>query len=496
MNRSFTDMKFILIRPPVVHLKADFYGSIPGIPSGLAYLAASVRESGYDVSIIDAYGEDPHRFYTFRKRFRARGLTPSEIADRVPDDAIPGVSVHCASEHSMCIEIVRELKRRNPERPVLVGGYHTTFVPDDFVEAGADYVVLGEGEKRVPALLSYIEGKSELGSLDGLVTPDLSVERKEIYTLDLDSQPFAAVDLLPLENYWKLGYGHGPAMRGVKYMNILTSRGCPYKCSFCQAPQMCGGHWLSKSAEKVLEELQFHIDTYGVHDFHLQDENFSIDRKRVEDICHGILDRKMNITFCFPSGLKMETLDEDLLELLAEAGCRYFSLSPESGSTRVLKLMNKTADIQRVPRLIRKASDLGMATCCFFVAGTPGEISSDRRETRAYIRKLARAGVQEVIMPIMTPFPATPSMDSPELQGFSEMDDLCFSPVWRDDYKMLDRFRMGAYLHYYTARFFSHPVGFLQMLGRMVTGKCATKGEMTARRIVFTSQSFQARSSQ
>ncbi len=477
-------MKLILIRPPVVHLKADFYGSIPGIPSGLAYLAASVGESGYDVGIIDAYGENPHRFYTFRKRFRARGLTPSEIADRVPDDAVPGISVHCASEHSMCLEIVRELKRRNPNRLVLVGGYHTTFVPEDFVKAGADFVVLGEGEKRVPDLLAYIEGKVEFSSLDGIVTPDVFVDRKEKYTLDLDSQPFAAVDLLPLENYWKLGYGHGPAMRGVRYMNILTSRGCPYLCSFCQAPQMCGGHWLAKSAEKVLEELQFHIDTYGIRDFHLQDENFAIDKKRVEDICHGILDRKMDITFCFPSGLKMETLDEALLDLLARAGCRYFSLSPESGSTRVLKLMNKTADIHLVPRLIRKASDLGIATCCFFVAGTPGEIASDRKETRAYIRALARAGVQEVVMPIMTPFPATPSMGSPELQGFSEMDDLCFSPIWRKDYRMLDRFRLGTYVHYYAARFFSHPVGFFKMLGRIITGKCRTKGEMTTRRIV------------
>ncbi|MEN8209959.1 MAG: hypothetical protein ABFR50_11990, partial [Candidatus Fermentibacteria bacterium] len=95
--------KLTLIRPPVVHLKKDFYGSIPGIPSGLAYLAASVRESGYDVEIIDAYGENPHRFYTFRDRYRARGLTPAEIADRVSDDRIPGISVHCAGEHSICM---------------------------------------------------------------------------------------------------------------------------------------------------------------------------------------------------------------------------------------------------------------------------------------------------------------------------------------------------------------------------------------------------------
>lgn len=344
-------MRIVFIRPPVVHLRSDFYGSIPGIPSGLAYLASSVRAAGHDVAVVDGYGEAPHRFYTFRKRYRARGLTPSEIAERVPFDSAAGVSVHCATEHSMCLRIVRELKERRPERPVIVGGYHSTFVPGDFIRAGADFVVLGEGEKRLPALLDNLQDGGDPSNIDGLVSADFSTERREKYTADLNSQPFAAVELLPLDNYWRLGYGHGPVMRGVRYMNILTSRGCPYKCSFCQAPEMCGGKWLAKSADRVLEEFRFYIDEYGITDFHIQDENFAIDRKRVEDICLGIISEGMNITFCFPSGLKMETLDNELLELMAKAGCRYFSLSPESGSKRVLALMNKTADIVRVPGL-------------------------------------------------------------------------------------------------------------------------------------------------
>ena len=76
-------MRLVLIRPPVVHLKADFYGSIPGIPAGIAYLAAAVRKAGIDVEILDAYGLDPHRFYTFRDRYIARGLTPGEIAEKM-----------------------------------------------------------------------------------------------------------------------------------------------------------------------------------------------------------------------------------------------------------------------------------------------------------------------------------------------------------------------------------------------------------------------------
>lgn len=476
--------RITLIRPPVVHLKADFYGSIPGIPAGLAYLAASVRGAGHSVEIIDGYGLAPRRFYSFRRRYRARGLTPPEIARLTPSDSVAGVSVHCAGEHSMALALVRELKACIPSRPVVVGGYHATFVPELFINGGADYVVMGEGEQRLPELLSRMELDRDTGDMEGVASREGVVERRRKYTADLDAQPFAAVELLPLENYWKLGYGHGPVMRGVRYMNILTSRGCPYRCSFCQAPGMSGGNWLSKSASRVLEEIRWHRESLGVTDFHIQDENFSIDRDRVRKICEGLIRDGPDITFCFPSGLKMETLDEELLRLMIRAGMRYFSLSPESGSSRVLELMNKTADIDRVPRLVSLAADSGVAVCCFFVAGTPGETDEDRRDTRRFVRRLARSGVEEVVMPIMTPFPATPAMDEPELQGFSEMDQLCFSPLWRKDYRSLDRFRRITYLHFYSVRIFRHPLRFLALLGRVITGRCRTKGEMTARRIL------------
>ncbi len=477
-----TDITFI--RPPVVHLKADFYGSIPGIPSGLAYLAASTRSAGHSVKIIDGYGSAPHRFYSFRSRYRARGLTPAEIARLTPASSTAGISVHCAGEHSMACAIIGELKAAVPSRPVIVGGYHATFVPADFIAAGADYVVLGEGERRLPELLGRLEQGMGVEGLEGFAFRGGMIDRRTKYTVDLDSQPFAAVDLLPLESYWDLGYGHGPVMKGVRYMNILTSRGCPYKCSFCQAPEMSGGRWLSKSADRVLEEIRWHQDTFGISDFHIQDENFAVNRKRVEDICTGLIDGGFDISFCFPSGLKMETLDDDLLRLLSKAGMRYFSLSPESGSRRVLELMNKTADIDRVPGLVALASSLRVSTCCFFVAGTPGETDLDRRDTRRYIRKLARCGVEEVVMPIMTPFPSTAAMAEPGLQGFSEMDELCFSPIWRADYRRLDLYRRITYLHFYFARLFAHPLGFAAMLGRILTGRSRTKGEMTARRML------------
>lgn len=474
--------KLILIRPPVVHLKKDFYGSIPGIPAGLAYLAASVRQSGIDTDILDAYGLDPRRFYTFRKNYRARGLTPQEIAARVAgSDSITGITVHCATEHTMALHIIKAIKKEKPGTPVVVGGYHATFLPREFIEGGADYVILGEGEKRLPKLIRSLENGGDPDSIEGVASKKGINAREEVYTTDLNLQPFAAVDLLPLENYWKLGYSHGPF--AGRYMNILTSRGCPYTCAFCQAPAMCGGRWLSKSAERVLEEIRYHIDRYGVRDFHIQDENFAISRERVEKICRGLIEDDYGITFCFPSGLKMETLDDELLELMIRAGCRYFSLSPETGSQRVLELMGKTASIEKVPELIQKAATMGVSTCTFFVTGYPGETDEDRKLTKKYICHLARKGVDEVIMPILTPFPATEAMNEPSLQGFKEYDELCFSPVWRKDYKSLNRYRLWIYLNFYITRLFFHPLRIVRQLRNILTGKAATKSEMTARRI-------------
>lgn len=483
-------MKLALLRPPVVHLSADIYGSIPGIPSGIAYLAAATRSRGHDVTIVDAYGERPHRFYTFRGRYVARGLTPAEAASRIPADCgAAGVSVHCCGEHSMALELVAAIRAARPSAKIVVGGYHATFLPGEFLEGGADFVVLGEGEVRLPRLLDSLDAGENPEGQEGLAARGAVVPRAE-GPVDLETTPFAAVDLLPIENYWRLGYSHGPS--AGPYMNMMTSRGCPYNCSFCQAPLMSGGRWTAKSPGRVLEEIEFYSSTLGVSDFHIQDENFATDRNRAAAICRALADSPRRVTFCFPSGVKMETLDEEMIRLLASAGCRYLSLSPESGSPRVLSLMNKVADIERVPVLLKAASRAGIKTCAFMATGYPGETREDRRLTAAYVRRLARAGADEVIMPIVTPFPATPAMSEPLLQGFREYDELCFSPVWRPDYRTLNRYRNRVYLSFVLARILYRPLSVLMQMLRLATRRFGTKTEMTVYRKIRDLPDFAA----
>ena len=155
-------MKVALVRTPVINLKNSPFGSTPGIPSNLAYLASVIQDNGHSVAVVDSYGMAPHRFSDHLDKFEARGLLPDEIVQCIPGDVdVIGISIHCTLEHGMGISILRESKKRFPDVPVVIGGYHTTFCVDPFLSAGADYVIQGEGEQRFPMLLGMLENSNE-----------------------------------------------------------------------------------------------------------------------------------------------------------------------------------------------------------------------------------------------------------------------------------------------------------------------------------------------
>ncbi|MBN1424202.1 B12-binding domain-containing radical SAM protein [Candidatus Fermentibacteria bacterium] len=481
-------MKLLLIRPPVIHHRGDFYGSIPGIPIGIAHLAAVVQAAGHPVAVLDAYGSAPRRLYSFARQYVARGLTPSEIVRSVTGeiDAI-GLSVHCTTEQAIARALLSELRDAFPGMPLIVGGYHPTFVPEQFVALGADFVVLGEGEHRLPALLDALEGRGSLEEVEGLATGEVIRPRTKLLGT-LDGFPLPAAELLPLENYWKLPYGHGP-VRGP-YMNVITSRGCPFHCGFCQAPLMSGGKWLARSPDDVLRELVFYHDRWGITDFHIQDENFALNRARCAEICREVIRLGRGFTFCLPSGINAMTLNEELVDLMARAGFRYLSVSPETGSPRVLELMGKRMDLSRVSATVAMTSKRGIRTNACFMLGYPGEEDEDRAMTRRYVAHLARQGLDELIIPIMTPFPGTASMEA--FPG-CEAEEMCFSPRWRKDYRALSRFRTAIYAMFLTVRAFHRPGASLRQIANVLTRRHETKGEMTVTRVILDAVDWRVR---
>jgi radical SAM superfamily enzyme YgiQ (UPF0313 family) len=473
-------LKVALLRTPVVNLRNSPFGSTPGIPSNLPYLVSVLLRHGHSALIVDAYGMAPHRFSRYLGKFEARGLLPRETVAAVPDDVdVIGVSVHCTLEHGMAVSLVRESKRRFPEVPVVVGGYHTTFCVEPFLEAGADYVVQGEGEQRLPLLLELIE-KGGSFPMDGLYGGGSASERTP-RVCPIEDLPFGNFDSIPLETYWSLRYAHGPVQTG-RYISLFTSRGCPYSCAFCQTPRMWGGKWMAKSPGRVVDEMDYYHDRYGVSDFHIQDENFSLSRGRTREFALELLRRRRHYTYCFPSGIKVETVGREELELLRRSGCRYFALSPESASPEVLRAMNKPVDLDHVERVVGWCSELGIRVNCNFVLGFPGEGLRDRRMTYRFIRRLARLGLDEIVAFMLTPLPETGVSDlMPE--GL-DWEDINFSPTWRDNYRLITRARMWIYLQFAVLKLLHHPGKVFDNLVSIVLRRFRMKGDMTVYRFL------------
>jgi anaerobic magnesium-protoporphyrin IX monomethyl ester cyclase len=474
-------MRIALVRPPVVNLRNSPFGSTPGVPSNLAYLGGVLLAHGHPYMVVDSYGLAPNRFSPYKGKFEARGLLPPEAIACVPADVeLIGISCHCTLEHGMTLWLISEARKRFPSVPIVVGGYHTTFCYEPFLEGGADYVLQGEGEFRLPMLIDHLSSGSEF-TMDGIHSRDGRSVGRVPTACPIEDLPFADFDCLPLEAYWRLHYAHGPVQTG-KYLSMFTSRGCPYACAFCQTPHMWGGKWMAKSPARVVDEMDSYCESYGVTDFHIQDENFSLSRRRSREFALELLSRRRRYTYCFPSGIKAETVDYAELLLFRKSGCRYFALSPESGSRKVLSLMNKNVDLEHVLKVVGWCSELGIRVNCNFVLGFPGEEKADRRLTYGFLRRLVKAGLDEVVTFMLTPLPETAVADL--MPEDIEYEDINFSPTWRENYALITRARRWVYLQFFVLQALWHPGKLLRNLFSLVMRRFAMKGDMTAYRFL------------
>jgi len=487
-----------LINPNLVVQPGDvFTTGIVYMPVCLAYFAASVRENGFKCGVIDAFGAAPNKFRQ-AGGFVMRGLTPSETAEKIPSEtgAVVVYAINLTS-HLSLVKIIKEVRFRFLRIPIIilentqaVTAYSLRRIQDELYDIGADYCITGESEERGVALLEALRAgapKEDISRIDGIGFRENGVIR---YTLPvreisgLDSLPFPAWDMFPLRNYWKLGYSHGP-LETVRYLPLLTSRGCPYRCRFCVIPETTGSRWRARSAKNVADEMEEYAEKFGVKEFHIEDVNPTVSDKRTREICGEIIRRNLKVIWKISSGTKIETIkDEFTIELMAKAGCRYISISPESASPKVLKMMNKSFNLTHALRLVRKMNRVGIYSQACFVLGYPGENREDRKMTRDLVRELTGKGVDEIALFIATPVPGAAMFE--RFSGYRNYSELTFSPSWREDYKELNRFRLNLYAHFLFWKLLYNPVKLLKQPVNFAIKKFFTKMEMTPYRALYT----------
>lgn len=482
-------MSILLINPNLVVQRSDvFTTGIIYLPISLAYTAAALRQHGYEVNVVDAFGEAPKQPKHLDK-FISLGLSDSEILARVPENT-RYIFVYAINltNYLATVNIVRLLKQNKPNIPVIVientqavTSFSLSLVADEFYKEGGDYVLTGEGEERSHKLIELLEEGAvdeQLKQIDGLGSPLFyNPPSHFLGTKELDALPFPAWDLFPLENYWGLRFAHGP-MHTDRYLAMLTSRGCPYRCGFCVVPATNQAKWRYRSAKNVVDEMEYFLNTLGVTEYHIEDLDPTISDARTREICEEIIQRGLRISWKLVAGTKIETIrNAKTLELMADAGCSYVSFSPETGSPRLLKSMNKPFDLKHAIQMVKSMSDVGIYSQACFILGYPGELDEDRKQTLQMVKDLTREGVDEIAVFIITPVPGS-SIFSEFHEDVENLSELNFSPTWRSDYQELNNFRLRLYITFLLWKLWHHPPKVIRQPFNFLRRRFQTKMEM------------------
>ncbi|NQX89164.1 MAG: B12-binding domain-containing radical SAM protein [Halioglobus sp.] len=497
----------ILINPPQVFTKNQVASGITP-PLGIAYLASVLEMHDITVNIIDAVGLEPGTINPFEKETFVRGLHFNDIIARLDDQVkIIGISNLFSFAYPVVQELCRHIRAFRSDITIVLGGphpsalYKETLIEDkDLV----DFVVLGEGE------LPFLELCQELLRDDLLVRSSIGNDIANLAyrdedgsvvmgteklvrntKLNADTIPFPARHLLPMENYIEAQESHG--FSNGRWTSMISSRGCPYGCTFCASRKT---RWVSRSAEDVADEIEYCIDKWNIREFHFEDDNMTINVKRLIKICNEIKGRQLDIRWQTPNGIRASRIDEEMLTAMKESGCEHVTLAPESGSPRVLEEIiqkGKDFDLKYLKDCGATAHKLGLKVAAYFVLGLPGETREDMEMTIAYARELAKVGVDEVNFGLFIPLPGTPLWE-PSKHKIKDLDwldlltvgDLAKAVSFNDEVgsKELDWVRKKAYMSFLLTRIVYHPRQFAGTIFNVFRGIEKTKSERVLRNLV------------
>jgi magnesium-protoporphyrin IX monomethyl ester (oxidative) cyclase len=397
------------------------------VPPILLASVAAVLEKKHVASIIDAPTEGWKNVEEMDETKYRAGLSAQTIAERVSqwNADVVVIEIPFSGWSKTAFEAVHAVKAANGNIVVVLIGQHPSARPEACLsELDVDFVVIGEPENTVFELVNALEaGKRDFEGIDGLGfrkdgKPTLTGKRAII--ADMDSLPFPARHLLPMRLYNEV-VKENPLRGEISkpWTIVTTSRGCPYNCVFCTAFLVWGRTWRARSAKNVVDELEHVVKTYGVKQVDFYDENMTLDRKRMADICDLIVERGLRIEWFTPNGVRADTLDEALLRKMKKSGCKKIRVAPESGVQRVVNdVIGKNLDLKSVEQAVALCKKVGIKVGCFFVLGLIGETKADIEETIKFAYKLRKLGADSLIFSIAMPIYGTALYEQAKQGGY------------------------------------------------------------------------------
>ena len=379
-------MKITFLNPPQTNSKYKFLGVVA--PSlGIGYMAAVLEQNGYDVDVLDA---------------SALELTYDEIGEEILKRNPDIVSISALTPTiGVALDSADKIKQVKPDTVVVLGGYHPTFEYKSVLEEpSVDVVVRGEGEYTLLELVQTIESGGDLSTVKGLafidendheiiLTPDRPIIK------DLDELPFPAFHLFPMEKYKILNITTNVA-------TIITTRGCPMQCSFCSSAALHGNHIRRRSYENVCDEIEIRLKEQNIDTIAFMDDTFTLNKKFVRNFCEEI--KRRDLKFWWGCTSRVDTLDEELLQLMKDAGCITIFIGVESADQQMLEKMNKNITVSKTEKAFKLARKVGIRTIASCVIGMPEDTKKTMKQTIDFVKKL---NPNYALYSLATPYPGT-----------------------------------------------------------------------------------------
>lgn len=424
-------MNVTLVNPPY---PPNVHSHPPFIPLGIAYLGAVAEKHGHKVNVIDCQAEK---------------LTTADFKSRIgkiPSDVVGITATTLLYKSAM--KLINIAKQEHPKAITMLGGSHGTFWDTNALNEypSLDIVVRKEGEYTFVELLEALEKNSSLSKVLGITYRDKKNKIQKTpdrpFIKDLDSLPFPAHHLLPLNALKRMGKILFP---------LVTSRGCVFWCDFCSTVRMFGRGYRMRSAQNVVDEMEMIHKTYGINQMTFYDDAFSVDRKRVLNICTELHKRKLDLTW--DCGTRVDMVDKELLQTMKNAGCIAVWLGVESGSELMLGQMKKGIKLNQTRKAYKTAQQVGLITIANVVIGFPGETEQTAKETINFVKEL---NPDDVGFYVATPYPGTPLYEQVKNNGWLKVTDFdkydTVNPTFETPYlsmKKIEEIRYKAYQQYY-----------------------------------------------
>ncbi|RLG36210.1 MAG: B12-binding domain-containing radical SAM protein [Candidatus Alkanophagales archaeon] len=362
-------------------------------PIGLGYLASVLRERGFKVKIIDDLAEK---------------LSHAELLKRIKDSIIVGIT-STTPTFNAALKYAKKIKEAFPNVFVILGGVHVTFRPREAVRHDyVDAVCVGEGEETIVEVAEKIEAGKSLDGVKGVVFKRdgrIIENPKRGFIEDLDSIPFPAFDLMPLEKYRVFGHK-------LEQFPMITSRGCPFSCRYCSSSLFMGRKFRARSPENVVDEIEWLVSEFNAKHIAFGDDTFTLSKRRVERICDEVKRRGIDIEWSCSS--RVDTISEELLKKMKDAGCAAIYYGVESANPDILRYYNKRISLDKVRRAVELTKKVGIAVICSFIIGAPMERREDIKQTLKLAIKLDPDYAQ---FSILTPYPGTSIYEEAKRNG-------------------------------------------------------------------------------